>query len=85
MQVNPNATVVMFESGSFNSFTVDPKIGRILLRMGADIVTQHTNGLALQELFHAEEKFSIGVWSNYAANVPKGDLVLVRKPLLLDC
>eukprot|EP00240_Pyramimonas_obovata_P000193 CAMPEP_0118928276 /NCGR_PEP_ID=MMETSP1169-20130426/5554_1 /TAXON_ID=36882 /ORGANISM="Pyramimonas obovata, Strain CCMP722" /LENGTH=2032 /DNA_ID=CAMNT_0006870203 /DNA_START=97 /DNA_END=6195 /DNA_ORIENTATION=- len=74
--VNPNATVVMFLTGSFNSFEIDPKIGRILLHMGADIVTQHTNGLALQELFHAQDKFSIGVWSNYAANVPRGDLVL---------
>lgn len=76
--MNPVAKVVLYASGDWNSDKTDVAAGRLLLRMGADVVTQHTNGLELQNLFHSAGLPTLGVWSNYAAT--QGDLVLVPAP-----
>eukprot|EP00854_Cymbomonas_tetramitiformis_P009837 gene9837-11652_t len=74
-KVNPNVTVVLHFTDDWNSDAVDVVIGELFLQMGVDVVSQHTNGLSLQTLFHSHGKYSTGVWSNYAAQL--GDYVLV--------
>lgn len=73
--VNPNVTVVLYFTDDWNSDALDVVIGELFLQMGVDVVSQHTNGLSLQTLFHQNGKYSTGVWSNYAAQL--GDYVLV--------
>jgi hypothetical protein len=78
-QVNPNATVVFYTAGGWdNENNIDVEIGNLLLSMGADIVTQHTNGLELQSLFHRNNRYSMGQWANYGAT--EGSKVLVSQP-----
>ena len=64
--MNPDARVVLYAAGDWNNLdNRDVEIGHILLKMGADIVTQHTAGMDLQNLFINKGLYTMGIWSNY--------------------
>jgi basic membrane lipoprotein Med (substrate-binding protein (PBP1-ABC) superfamily) len=89
-RAHPTATVLLYGTGTWApdgmfsqgnlTWKSDLLVGKLLLRQGADIITQHTNGLGLSSLVHnastAEEpRYTLGVWSNMGATL--GDHVLV--------
>jgi len=59
-KVKSDIRVVVYFTEDFNSYDTDLYIGRIMLKLGVDVVTIHTNGVKLHTLFHQHELYSTG-------------------------